>query len=281
MKRFLSSKLVQTALRTIRWLSQFRVGLYAAHASFFMILSLFPGLVLLLGLLRYAGLDGESLLQLLEGFIPEVLLPTVRSIVRLTYQNTTGTVLSLSAAAALWSASRGIYSLVIGLNAIHEVRESRGYFYTRLVSMGYMFAFLIVLLLTLILLVFGNSLMQLLPGDTPFLRFLDEVIGLRSILLLLLQTGLFSAMFMALPNEHCSFKDAFPGAVLSSLGWLTFSRLYSYYVEHFSGYAGIYGPVYTMAIGMLWLYFCISIVFYGGVFNRYLKCKGNFDFKGN
>lgn len=273
MKFFSKGGLMDKTVELFRWLSQFRVGMYAAHTSYFMILSMFPGLVLLLGLLRYAGLDGESLLSVLEGFVPEVLLPTMRSIVRLTYQNTTGTVLSLSAAVALWSASRGIYSLVIGLNAIYEVKESRGYLRTRLVSMGYMFAFLLVLLLTLILNVFGNSLLQLLPGDTPFLQFLDEVLGLRSILLLLLQTGLFSAMFMALPNEHCTFRDAFPGALLSSLGWLTFSRLYSVYVEHFSGYAGIYGPVYTVAIGMLWLYFCISIVFYGGVFNRYLNLR--------
>lgn len=275
MKKFPKNGLIHKVLQAFQWLTQFRVGLYAAHASYFMILSVFPGLVLLLGILRYAGLDGESLLEILEGFLPEVLFPTVQYLVRITYQNTTGTVLSLSAAVGLWSASRGIYSLVVGLNAIYGVREDRGYLYTRLVSMGYMFAFLIVLLLTLLLNVFGNSILQLLPADTPFIRFLDEVLGLRSILLLLLQTGLFSAMFMALPNEHCGFRDAFPGAVLSSLGWLTFSRLYSVYVEHFSGYAGIYGSVYTMAIGMLWLYFCISIVFYGGVFNRYLKCRGN------
>lgn len=268
MKRF-----IDKAIQTFRWVSQFRVGLYAAHASYFMILSLFPGLVLLLGLLRYAGLSGESLIAVIAGFVPEVLLPTVRNLVRLTYQNTTGTILSLSVVVALWSASRGIYSLVVGLNAIYGVRENRSYLRTRLVSMGYMFAFLIVLLLTLILYVFGNSLLQLLPGDTPFLQFLDEVLGLRFILLLLLQTGLFSAMFMALPNEHCGFREAFPGALLSSLGWLVFSRLYSVYVEHFSGYAGIYGTVYTTAIGMLWLYFCISIVFYGGVFNRYLKSR--------
>ena len=268
-------KLPDRYLQAFRWLSQFRVGLYAAHASYFMILSLFPGLVLMVGLLRYAGLDAESLLTVVEGFIPSVLQSTVQSLVRVTYQNTTGTVLSLSAAVGLWSASRGIYSLVVGLNAIYGVREDRGYLRTRLVSMGYMFAFLLVLLLTLVLYVFGNSILQLFPGDTPFLRFLDEVLGLRSVLLLLLQIGLFSAMFMALPNEHGSFRDAFPGAVLSSLGWLTFSRLYSVYVENFSGYAGIYGPVYTMAIGMLWLYFCISIVFYGGVFNRFLKLKRN------
>ncbi|MBQ6832557.1 MAG: YihY/virulence factor BrkB family protein [Oscillospiraceae bacterium] len=262
--------------RTVRWLASFRVGLYAAYTSFFMILSLFPGLVLLLGLLRYAGLDGNSLLAVIEGFVPEVLLPMVRRIVLSTYQNTTGTVLSLSVAVALWSASRGIYGLVIGLNAIYGVRESRGYFYTRLVSMGYMFAFLIVLLLTLLLNVFGTSLLQSLPADTPFVRFLYDVLGLRSILLLLLQTGLFTAMFLALPNNAGKLRDAFPGAVLSSLGWLTFSRLYSEYVEHFSGYAGIYGSVYSVAIGMLWLYFCISIVFYGGVFNCFLMNKRRF-----
>lgn len=253
---------------TAKWASRFRVGLYAAHASYFIVLSLFPSLVLLLGLLRNAGMDAESLISVVEGFVPEILVPAARKMIRSAYQNTSGMVLSISAISALWSASRGIYGLVIGLNVIYEVKESRGYFYTRAVSMGYMFAFLFLLLLTLLFNVFGNSLMKTLSVDAPFLRFLDEVIGLRFLLLLFLQTGLFTAMFMALPNETVSFSNALPGAVLASLGWLVFSRLYSVYVEHFAGYAGIYDSVYSMAISMLWLYLCISIVFYGGVLNR-------------
>ncbi len=270
MQEFFEKGILGKLTETVRWITGFRVGLYAAHAGYFIVLSLFPSLVLLLGLLRYAGLDAQSLLEVVEGFVPEVLLPTVRKVVRSAYQNTSGASVSLSAAAALWSAGRGIYGLMIGLNAIYSVKESRGYFYTRAVSMGYMIAFLIVLLLTLLLNVFGNNLLRAFSENASFFRFLDEMIGLRSILLLLLQTGLFTAMFMALPNEAVSFRDAFPGAVLSSLGWLIFSRLYSVYVEHFSGYAGIYGSVYTIAVGMLWLYFCISILFYGGVFNRFL-----------
>ena len=256
---------------TVRWAAQFRVGLYAAHACYFIVLSLFPSLILILGLLRNAGLEVQSILDLLEGFVPEVLFPAVQKTVRAAYRNTTGTVLSLSALGALWSAGRGIYGLVIGLNAIYGVRESRGYFYTRTVSAGYMFAFLALLLLTLLLNVFGTSILQRIDMDTPFFRFLDDVIGLRFLLLLLLQTGLFTAMYMALPNETVRFWDALPGAVLSAFGWLVFSRLYSFYVEHFSGYAGIYDSVYSVVIGMLWLYFCISIVFYGGVLNHYIK----------
>lgn len=265
--------LIGKAYHTLKWAARFRVGLYAAHASYFIILSLFPSLVLLLGLLRYAGLDSESLISMVEGFMPEILAPEARNLIRAAYYNTSGTVLSLSAIGALWSASRGIYGLVIGLNAIYSVKESRGYFYTRTVSMGYMFAFLTLLILTLLLNVFGNSFLQALPMDTPFFRFLDDVIGLRFLLLLFLQTGLFTAMFMALPNESISFSNALPGALLASFGWLIFSRLYSFYVEHFAGYAGIYDSVYSMAISMLWLYLCICIVFYGGVLNRLLMQK--------
>ncbi len=255
---------------TVKWAGKFRVGLYAAHASYFIVLSLFPTLILLLGLLRNAGLQAESLISAIEGFVPEFLVPAVRRVIRAAYQNTSGMVISLSAIGALWSASRGIYGLVIGLNAIYEVKESRGYFYTRAVSMGYMFAFLFLLLLTLIFNVFGSSFMEMLQTDAPFFRFLDELIGLRFLLLLFLQTGLFTAMFMALPNENIRFLNALPGGLLSSFGWLVFSRLYSVYVKYFSGYSGIYDSVYSVAVSMLWLYLCISIVFYGGVLNRLL-----------
>ena len=46
--------------------------------------------------------------------------------------------------------------------------------------------------------------------------------------------------------------------------------MFSFYVEYFSNYSNIYGSVYAVALSMLWLYFCISIVFYGGALNRLL-----------
>lgn len=252
-----------------RQIADLHVSLYAANASFFIILSLFPGLVLVLALLRHTGLEAETLLSVLEGFVPQVLFPAVRHFIRTAYRNTA--VLSLSALAALWSAGRGIHGLITGMNAIYGVQDTRGYFYTRAVSTGYTFAFLALLMLTLLFYVFGNSLLRAFPVDSMLLRFLDDVIGVRFLLLLLLQTGLFSAMNMAFPNVTVTFRQAFPGALLSSLGWLSFSSLYSFYVEHFAGYAGIYDCVYAMAIGMLWLYFCISIVFYGAVLNRFIR----------
>ena len=129
------------------------------------------------------------------------------------------------------------------------------------------------LLLTLVLHVYGTTIIALLPTDDPLFSLLSDVVDLRFILLLVVQTALFTAMFMALPNRKNRFTDSFPGAVLASVGWLVFSKGFSYYVDHFSGYSGIYGSVYTLALSMLWLYFCLSILFYGGALNRLLMEK--------
>lgn len=256
----------------LRRLIALNIPLYASHASFFIALSVFPSLVLLMGFLRYTGLDAELLTEMLHGILPTALMPAAQRLIQNTYKASTGTLLSLSAVTALWSASRGIQGLRAGLNAIYGVEESRGYFRTRLLSMFYTVAFLLTLLLTLVLHVFGTALLQFLPlSESPLLRFLESIVDLRFFLLLAIQTGLFTAMFSVLPNQRCRFWDAFPGAVLASIGWLVFSQLYSVYVEHFAGLSTVYGNVYAVALSLLWLYFCICIVFYGGALNRLLQ----------
>lgn len=256
--------------KLIRYLSNQQVPLYAANASFFLILSVFPVLVVLLALMRYTGMQVETFTDLIAEVVPGALMPMVNRLVLSAYVNSSGTVLSISAVAALWSASRGMYSFLMGLNAIYEVKENRGYIRTRLISMGYTFAFLLVLLLTLVLHVFGADLLQMLAA-LPIPAFLLNLLDLRVFLLLILQTALFCTMFMVLPNERNRLGESLPGALLASVGWQVFTNLYSVYSQKFTSYASIYGSVYVVALGMLWLYFCICIVFYGGVLNKTLR----------
>ena len=254
-----------------RRVQKMNIGLHAANAGYFIVLSIFPALVLLLGLLRYTDLDAGDLLAALEGVLPVALLPAAEKLIISTYAYTSTAVVSVSAVSALWSASRGIFGLLVGLNTIYGVREDRGYFYTRAISVFYTFLFLLVLLLTLVLNVFGKSILQMLPpAQGVFWEFLSEIVDLRFLLMLLLQTALFTAMFMALPNRKNSFSDSFPGALFASSGWLLFSNLFSVYVEHFSGYASIYGSVYAVALSMLWLYVCLWLLFGGGALNKLL-----------
>ena len=249
-----------------------KIPLHAAYAGYFMILSLFPALLMLLSILQYTGIQVESLVALMEDFLPHALMETAEELVYSTWVNATGTVLGLSALTALWSASRGIFGLLQGLNAVYDVWEDRGYLYTRGISVVYTFLFGLVLLLTLVLHVFGNTILGWLTMvDSAVVIFLMDLIDLRFFLLLILQSLIFTLMFMVLPNQRNRFLDSLPGGILSSIGWLVFSDIFSIYVENFNQYSNIYGSVYAVALSMLWLYCCLSILFYGGALNHWLS----------
>ena len=256
----------------VNFLRPMQIPLHSAYTCFFLILSLFPTLVLLFSLLSYTALGVEDIIALIEPLLPQALLPFATQLLTGAYENTSGTVLSLSALAALWSASRGMLGFLQGLNSVYGIRKKQGYLASRGISVLYTFLFLLVVLLTLTLHVFSAAILDYLQMTTsPLILGLLQVVDLRFALLLVVQTLLFTLLYALLPSRRNRFSDSFPGAVLAALGWLIFSDLFSLYVEHFPRYANLFGSVYAMALAMLWLYCCISILFYGGALNRRLK----------
>lgn len=254
MREYPKGGIIGKTVHLFRNIQSLQVPLHAANACYFIVLAVFPALLLLLSLLRYTPMEVERLGEMLYGILPEALAVGAEELILLTWDNITGTVVGVSAVTALWSSGRGIYGILTGLNAIYGIQESRGYFHTRFLSMVYLFVFLLVMILTL-----GFHIFNVVPQV------------LRFPLLLLLQTGLFAVMFMIFPDGKNGFSESLPGALLAALGWQVFSDLYSIYVEHFATLSNIYGSVYAVALSMLWLYCCMSILFYGGVLNVMLK----------
>ena len=275
MKEFPKGGLIGKIMDAAKTVKQMHIPLHAAYAAYFIVLAVFPALVLILSVLRYTGMEVRGLVELLDDILPSTMAEGAEELIYSTYRNSSGAMVGVSAVTALWSASRGIYGLLTGLNAVYGVSENRGYIYTRSISVVYTFVFILILLLTLVLHVFGNSIINLMRQvNNPVVIFFTDLVDLRFFLLLFLQSLVFTLMFMVLPNKRRSrFMESLPGGVLSSLGWLVFSNIYSIYVENFSKYSTIYGSVYGIAITMLWLYCCMSILFYGGALNRYLMDK--------
>ena len=274
MKRILQSKITKNAADAAQWVGTLNIPLHASNTAYFIVLSVFPAMLLVLSGLRFTGLELESLLELLGAFLPNALVDTVEGIITSVYNNASGTVAGVSALTAFWSSSKGIYGLLVGLNAIYGVAEDRGYFFTRAISVFYTLLFDVVILLTLVLHVFGNTLISMLKSiQIPGVAFLLELLDLRFFLLVFLQSLLFTLMYMFLPNRRNRLLESLPGGLLASIGWLVFSNLYSIYVTNFSSYSNIYGSVYGIAISMLWLYCCMSILFFGGALNRLLMRK--------
>ena len=256
-------------------LTDLQIPVYAANACYFLAIAIFPALLLILASLRFTPLSATDLIRLLEGVLPGALMGAAESLIVSTYYNSSGAVLGISAIAALWSASRGIHGLLTGLNRIYGVHEDRNWLYTRLISVGYTFVFLILVIVTLVFQVFGESLAdRLWTGQHPVVDFLVDMVDWRSIWLLVAQILIFDLIYMVFPNRRNRFLRSLPGAVFAALGWQAFSGVFSYYVEHMiERYTNIYGSVYTVAIGLLWIYCCMCILLFGGLLNRLLQPK--------
>lgn len=253
-------------------IASYHVSLYAANASFYIILSIFPAVILLLTLLPYTAFTTSDVISALHGVIPAILEPLLEYVIRDLSASSTVTLASVSALMAVWSSSRGVYCIQVGLNAICGVRESRSYFLMRLLSMVYTVFLLGALLLTLAIHMFSQQLIAFfLSKPMPILKLLAKLLQFRGLILLVILSILFIAIFCVFPNRRIPPRRTFPGAVGAALGWLIFTELFSYYVKKFGTYSAFYGSLSTAAIMMLWLYICISILFYGCVFNQLLE----------
>ena len=278
MKEYPKGGLIGRTVHLYRHVRSLDIPLYGANAGFFIVLAIFPALVLTLSLLRYTGLQVSSLVEVLSTILPAALMPTVEELVLLTYEKSTGALVGISALTAAWSASKGVYGLMTGLNRVYGVSEDRGWLYTRCISVLYTFVFLAVLLLTLMVHVFGGTILALLPiSRVRLIRILGRIVDFRFLLLLTVQTAVFMLMFAFLPNGRNRLRDTIPGAILASLGWLLISGAFSVYVEHFASLKNIFGSVYTLALAMLWLYFCLCLIFYSAALNQYLEDRKNVD----
>ena len=230
-----------------------------------------PLLTLLLAALQYTVFRPEDLLALLSRIMPDEVLPLFSDFLQKAYQKSGAAIISLSALTAAWSASRGIYGISKGLSAVLDVPETRSYLRLRLLCLFYMLLFVLGLVLTLLFHVFGQRLLALLTRKglplAGILSFLLEHLQLYSFLLL---TALFSLLYLALPDRRQRLSAVFPGALAAAGAWLLFSALFSVYVNHFAKGLALYGSLTTMVLTMLWVYACVSIVFYGAFLNRLL-----------
>ena len=265
--------IIGKTVAAVRWIRERKLSLYAANACYFMVLAVFPGLLLLLGLLRQTSLEVERLAELFYGVFPEPLAEDAEALILLTYDSLSGSVVGISAVTTLWSAGRGIYGILTGLNAVYGVEEHRNFIHTRLLSMLYLFGFLLMLLMTLGLHVFGRRIVELIQMIHPGQWFPGRAIRFRFWILLLFQAVFFAVMYMALPDRKNGFWESLPGALPAAFGWQVVSDLCGVYMKRFSPMGNIYGSVYAVALSMLWLYVCMHILFYGAAVNVLLSRK--------
>lgn len=248
------------------------ISALSAHAAFFVIISFFPFVMFLLTLLSYLPFFTETLpainLNLLPGAVSAFIIQAFTEL----SNRANGTILSITVIIAIWSASRGILSVMRGLNSIHNVRETRNYFVTRIMATLYTVVFAVLLLVMMLIFIFGNQLTLWLVNRVPVLgEFALVIISLRTAVGIAVLIFFFLIIFLSLPNRKTTILRELPGAVLTAAGWVGFSFLFSFYVDNLSNYTAIYGSLTAIVLCMLWLYACMYILFIGAEVNSILS----------
>lgn len=248
------------------------VRIYSAYASYFIVLSVFPAMMLVISLLQYTPFSQRELQTILQRVVPASLQPLLTYMTDELFAVNSVTMLSASAVTALWSASKGVYSLHRALNKIYTVRETRSALRVRLRCVGFTALLLFGLLLTAALHLAGQELLLQLDRSPALpARILLRIIRLRTLVTVLLLTLLFSSLYCIFPNRPVSIPSALPGAFSTAVLWVVFSRLFSRYVDRFGNYSFYYGSLSVMAMAMLWIYACMYLLFCGGILNCELE----------
>ncbi len=247
------------------------ISAYAASIAFFFFLSVVPMLMMICAIIPYTPLTEEDLVEAVTDVVPEMIEPLAVSLISDVYDQSAG-IISVAIIATIWSAAKGVMALMRGLNAINSVEEKRNYFVIRAIASLYTVAMLIIVILSLFINVFGNQLVNLALHRLPQLsRLVSFIMNFRFLVVWVVMTLLFAAIYAYVPDIKLNFKEQIPGAAFSAVVWSVFSWGFSLYVTYGGNSYGIYGSLSIVIIVLLWMYFCMYIIMIGAYLNRYFS----------
>ena len=244
------------------------ISLLSANLSYYFILSLFPMLIVALALTPYFKIDQQFLLEKIQNFAPGDLGNYLFDMISEVLNNKNNTIITVGIVFTLWSASSGIYGIIIAFNNAFRVRDGRIWIVTKLISVVITALFLVGMFVVLALVVFGKQLTYLL-----FHKFnLDEgFYNLWSVLNysfpILFTFIVFVFLYIMGPNLKLKAISILPGSIFATVSWTLVSRLFGYYIDHFSSYIKTYGTIGAFMVFIIWLYITGYILIIGAEIN--------------
>lgn len=249
------------------------VSSFAGNAALFILMSFFPMVMYMVSMFKFLPLDAGMLSSYILNIMPEALTPLYNQVVEEVYSiSTTSMIRSFTMLVTLYCASKGVYAVIVGMNAVYGIRESRVKPLLYLLAIAYMIVFFVMLGLTMVLIVLGNNIFNTL------LRFLPQLAAFHGLFkygkyigMLVILVFFFLLMYMNIPNRKSKLRYEITGAVFSAVAWLVFSWAFSFYITNFAHYSVTYGSLATTVIFILWLYGTMNIVFIGAEINVVLR----------
>ena len=240
-----------------------------AQLAYFFLLSFFPLLIFLVTLLPYLKLEEGQVYDFMADIMPSQISSLVQDILSQVLTNQNSGLLSIGVIGTLWTASRGVDALMKALNNAYDVEGKAG-FMNRLWSLVFTLAFVVIILIALVLPIFGEQILDIAMNYIGMGIELGSLwTFLRWLMPLLLIFIVITTVYWIVPNTDPRIKllSVWPGAIISTLGWILLTYGFSFYINNFANYNATYGSIGGVIVLMLWLYFTGMILVFGGIVN--------------
>lgn len=249
-----------------------KLGTFAAAGTFYLFLSLPSIILIVVSVLPYTNIEAAMLERLLQRLFPTYLYDLIESLVNNIYV-ASGARLSVSIVATVWTASLCMAALMRGLRASYDVDKRENYLVLRIKALFYMVLLLATGFITLGVIVFGRQLFYLALDHLGLNEGFRAFAGLlrigRYVFVFILMNVTFVLLYRFASGTKMTLRHHFIGAVFTTLCWLGFSSLFSWYVSRSAVYS-VYGVLGTVFIAMLWVYYSLFLMLIGGYLNRFL-----------
>jgi len=261
--------------RTVREFQADNLTDWAAALTYYGILSLFPGLLVLISLI---GLAGQNAARTLVSNVEQLAPSAVRQLLVTSIQNlqngqgTAGVIAIAGLLGALWSASSYIAAFMRASNVIYDVPEGRPIWKTTPLRVGLTLLFTVLLSACAVAVVVTGSLAQRVGDILGLGRTAVTVWDLAKWpVLLVVVSFMFALLYWAAPNARQGFRWVSPGSVVAVVIWLVASVAFAVYVANFGSYNKTYGSLAAVIIFLVWLWLSNVSLLLGAELNAELE----------
>lgn len=250
----------------------------AAQMAYQFLFTLAPGLLFLWHLLGLFGTDPAKLHQMfaiLKSFLPQdaqvqgVIDALVANIV---VTGSTGWVANLGILIGIWFGTTFISTISGALSRTHGVVEDRNWWAKYVISFFLLFWFGITILVCFNAMVFGETLAGIAEVNFQLTIPLQEWVAALNLPLTAFALILLAlALYLLLPENYLTVRQALPGAIFFAIGWMIVTKLFQYYVAKYDRYNPTYLALASFIVLLTWMYLTCLLLLLGGRLNAILR----------
>jgi len=250
----------------------------AAQMAYLLLFAMAPGSLFLWHLLGLFGTDPTKLhrmFDLLKSFVPpdrkvqDILDSAMANVV---VTGSSGLLANAGIILGIYFGTVFIATISRALSHTYGMREDPHWWSKYIISFFMLFWFGIVIVFCFNAIVFGEKLAGIAEVNFQLAFPLQAWIGALSLPFTALVLIIFAlALFILTPENYLTVRQALPGAIFFSVGWIVATKLFQFYVGRYDRYNPTYLALASIIVLLTWMYLTCLLLLLGGKLNAILR----------